>query len=85
LQDPPEFEELRAHFHVPIFAEGYGALGATQREILEVLEYLVEHPDACRHLEVETYTWDVLPDGLKSTLSESISRELGWLRKALKA
>jgi len=34
---------------------------------------------------VETYTWDVLPDGLKSTLSESISRELGWLRKALKA
>ncbi len=85
LNDPPDFEELRAHFHVPIFAAGYGALGSTQREILEVLEYLMEHPDACRHLEVETYTWDVLPAGLKSTLAASISRELNWLRKALKA
>ncbi|MBC2840217.1 metabolite traffic protein EboE [Robiginitalea sp. SC105] len=84
LAAPPEFGELRAHFHVPIFAEGYGVLGATQQEILEVLAYLAANP-VCRHLEVETYTWEVLPAGLKEDLAASISRELLWLRNALEA
>lgn len=71
------YNELRAHFHVPIFENQYGILGATQREILDVVAYLKVHPIS-RHLEVETYTWDVLP-GPKAPLAESISRELNWL------
>lgn len=83
LNDPPEFEELRAHYHVPIFVSGFGGLGATQAEILEVLKYLSRNP-ICRHLEVETYTWDVLPPGLKQELDQSIARELNWLKQALR-
>ncbi len=82
LENPGEFEELRAHYHVPIFTERYGLLEATQQEILEVLEYLKRHP-VCNHLEVETYTWEVLPPGLKEALPASISRELAWLQKHL--
>ena len=35
-------------------------------------------------LEVETYTWDVLPSDLKSTINDSIVRELNWVRGRLK-
>ena len=32
-----------------------------------------------RHFEIETYTWDVLPPGLKIDLLESIEREYRWV------
>ncbi|NQZ45020.1 MAG: metabolite traffic protein EboE [Flavobacteriaceae bacterium] len=75
-------KELRAHFHVPIFLEDFGMLGATQDQILETLDCLKDS-DICDHLEVETYTWDVLPDSLKFDLVDSIVRELDWLIKKL--
>ena len=31
------------------------------------------------YLEIETYTWDVLPPGLKAELGESIAREIDWV------
>ncbi|SFR49084.1 hypothetical protein SAMN04490243_2209 [Robiginitalea myxolifaciens] len=76
--------EFRAHFHVPIFASGYETLEATQNEIVEVLEYLKHHP-VTNHLEVETYTWEVLPAGLKENLQKSIVRELHWLKAQLQS
>ena len=82
LQKPGDFKELRAHFHVPIFTDHYGLLEATQPEILEVIEALKKNP-VSRHLEVETYTWEVLPEGLKEDLQTSIARELQWLKDAL--
>ncbi len=30
------------------------------------------------HLEIETYTWDVLPGALKTDLLDSIGREYAW-------
>ena len=84
FRDPPEFEELRAHFHVPVFTESYGLLEATQPEIIQVLDYLKAHP-VCKHLEVETYTWDVLPQGLKQGLAGDIARELNWLKTQLES
>ena len=35
------------------------------------------------HLEIETYTWDVLPAGLKLDLGESIAREYDWVLQAI--
>ena len=35
------------------------------------------------HLEIETYTWDVLPPGLKIDLGESIAREYDWVLQAI--
>ncbi|CAM4197126.1 metabolite traffic protein EboE [Zobellia roscoffensis] len=77
LEHKREFKELRAHFHVPIFLERFGALDSTQDHILKVMKYLKEHP-VSKHLEIETYTWDVLPSALKKDLSESIIREIDW-------
>ncbi|HLT51229.1 MAG TPA: metabolite traffic protein EboE [Arenibacter sp.] len=74
--------ELRAHFHVPIFLERYEQLYATQDQILKVLEYL-KKDQFSDTLEIETYTWDVLPADLKLELSESIIREINWLKNRL--
>ena len=32
-----------------------------------------------RHLEIETYTWDVLPPALKIDVVQSIAREYEWV------
>ncbi len=78
LKNKPDVEELRAHFHVPIFLESFEELYSTQDHILKVIAILREHLIS-EHLEVETYTWDVLPGYLKKDLSESIIREMNWL------
>ncbi|RTE53393.1 xylose isomerase [Arenibacter aquaticus] len=74
--------ELRAHFHVPIFLEKYGQLFSTQDQIIKVLEYLKNNKFSDQ-LEIETYTWDVLPQDLKAELSSSIVREIEWLKSKL--
>lgn len=75
--------EWRIHFHVPLFVEKYGQFFSTQPQIVEVLEYLKQNPALCKHLEVETYTWEVLPIDMQVRLDESISRELSWVLERL--
>lgn len=82
LASKPQFDELRAHFHVPVFLESFDRLFSTQDHILKVLSYIKEQP-VCRHLEVETYTWEVLPKHLKTELATSIARELNWVIQKL--
>jgi sugar phosphate isomerase/epimerase len=52
-------ERLRTHFHVPIAWDAPGALGSTRAALESALAAL---PRPLPLLEVETYTWDVLPD-----------------------
>ena len=60
-------------------------LGSTQKHLREVLA-LCRTQEVSPHLEVETYTWDVLPEGLKSSeLATDIVRELQWVRTELGA
>ncbi|ASV31435.1 metabolite traffic protein EboE [Maribacter cobaltidurans] len=82
LEKKNSAKELRAHFHVPIFLEQFEALYSTQDQILKTLEYLRTDPIS-EHLEIETYTWDVLPEALKENLSSSIIREINWLKSHL--
>ncbi|PIB27119.1 xylose isomerase [Maribacter sp. 4U21] len=82
LENKHSFKELRAHFHVPIFLEQFGALFSTQDHILKVITFLKENP-LTEHLEIETYTWDVLPVELKEDLASSIVREINWLKDRL--
>ncbi|NNF19833.1 MAG: metabolite traffic protein EboE [Flavobacteriaceae bacterium] len=82
LNQLTDFSELRAHFHVPIFLEEFGRLHSTQDQILEVLCYLRDNR-VTNQLEVETYTWEVLPDTLKIPLADSITRELQWLKEKM--
>jgi hypothetical protein len=71
--------EWRAHFHVPVFWKHYQQLHSTQTDIQEVLRLLAAAP-VTRYLEVETYTWGVLPLVLRQPLGTSIERELTWVQ-----
>ncbi len=82
LNKKNDFKEMRAHFHVPIFLEKFTELYSTQDHILKVLDYL-KLDKITNHLEIETYTWEVLPDALKLELTESIVREINWVKNAL--
>ena len=75
--------EWRIHFHVPIFLEEMQDLGTTQQFLKDVLAIHKASP-VTKQLEVETYTWDVLPDKYRSSgLSAAIARELAWVRDQL--
>jgi hypothetical protein len=76
--DNPEVNEWRAHFHVPVFEEDFGVLQSTQKDIEEVLR-LQKDNSFTNHLEVETYTWEVIPAALKLPLQQSVIRELQWI------
>ncbi|MDB5060232.1 MAG: xylose isomerase [Mucilaginibacter sp.] len=75
-------KEWRAHFHVPVFSQDFGLLQSTQADIINVLNIQAQNPFT-NHLEVETYTWEVLPDALKIPLNQSITRELEWVKHQL--
>lgn len=79
----PSVTEWRAHFHVPLFIENYGLLQSTQQDIQQVLA-IQQHQPFTHHLEIETYTWEVLPEGLKIPLAESIIREVEWVKEQLR-
>lgn len=78
-----EFVEWRTHFHVPIFLEKYNLLQSTQADIANVLQILKQNPQISKHLEVETYTWEVLPKDMKESMAISIQRELEWVMKQM--
>jgi hypothetical protein len=70
----------RVHFHVPLHRERLGAFRSTQAELARLLA--LELPTA--HLEVETYTWDVLPaEHREASVEAEIARELAWVVERL--
>lgn len=71
-------KEWRIHFHVPVFLSSYGNLESTQHDILQVLKY-IRKEKVTNHLEVETYTWEVLPEDIQLEIVDSIIRELEWV------
>jgi hypothetical protein len=81
--DPGGTREWRTHFHVPVFLDDLGEFRTTRSGIEVALRVHVETP-LSDHLEIETYTWDVLPAQLKTgDITDYVSRELEWLREAL--
>jgi hypothetical protein len=81
--DPSGRREWRTHFHVPVFLDGLGEFRTTRPGIEAALRVHAETP-LSDHLEIETYTWDVLPAHLKTgDVTDYVCRELEWLRDAL--
>jgi sugar phosphate isomerase/epimerase len=75
--------EWRVHFHVPVFRERFGAFEGTQEYVVELLR-LVRASDVSQHFEVETYTWDVLPEEFRREgIVVGIAREVEWAERAL--
>jgi hypothetical protein len=76
--------ELRAHFHVPLYLAGAGCLGSTVHDLTPAF-FKTALAAGIPHLEIETYTFDVLPPELRAvSVTDSIAREFGavsgWLR-----
>lgn len=72
-----DFKEIRAHYHVPVFISKFELLESTQKDIISTLKLWNKNP-FCNHLEIETYTWSVLPNKLQTNITDSIIRELKW-------
>jgi len=70
-----EAECWRIHFHVPVNADRVGPLGTTRAALREALS-TVAQLEYAPHLEIETYTWAVLPGDEKVDLVEGLSREV---------
>ena len=80
----PGAAEWRIHFHVPVFAPDLGGLSTTQPELLNTLDTLRARAFT-DHVEIETYTWEVLPPELRLDLPGSLLREFRWVLASLEA
>jgi sugar phosphate isomerase/epimerase len=81
--DQARGNEWRVHCHVPIFLDTLPDLATTQDFLREVLALHKKSPIS-RHLEVETYTFDVLPEELRRVdVATAVARELDWVKSAL--
>ncbi|MFS8974119.1 metabolite traffic protein EboE [Cupriavidus necator] len=75
-------DECRVHFHVPIFLAELGEVGTTRFFLEDCLPRLAPETP----LEVETYSFGVLPPALRlDSPGASIARELNWVRETLDA
>jgi hypothetical protein len=75
--------EWRVHCHVPVFLEHAGNISTTQSQLLQTLQGC-KSEGFSSHLEVETYTWDVLPAALKTdSKAQAIARELQFVHQVL--
>jgi sugar phosphate isomerase/epimerase len=82
LADLDTSSPWRVHFHVPVHRDDVGSFGTTQAAIEPVLRAALAGAGPLPHLEVETYTWSVLPAGERPEgdegLVDGIARELRW-------
>lgn len=75
-------QEWRIHFHVPLHCESSAAFDTTSDHMIGVLDLLQRNPKLCSHIEMETYTWEVLPPELKNrSVVEQIAHEYDWTLK----
>ena len=75
--------EWRTHFHVPVFLDDLGAFKTTRPSIEEALALHKANP-VSEQVEIETYTWDVLPDHLKTgNIVDYVVKELEWVKDQL--
>jgi len=77
--------EWRIHFHVPLHAPAVPPFENTNDHLRGALDFLAANPRLCSHLEMETYTWEVLPPELKSqNVVDQLAAEYAWTLARLK-
>lgn len=86
----PAQRPWRVHFHVPVHADPAPPLRSTRDHLADALDGLLGGPVArVDHVEVETYTWGVLPPGQRpgdeNALIDGIAGELTWVGDRLLA
>jgi sugar phosphate isomerase/epimerase len=79
----PGPREWRTHFHVPVFLDDLGDFRTTRFAIEDALKFHKANK-LSPHLEIETYTWDVLPEHLKTgDIVDYVEMELNWVKSQL--
>lgn len=79
-QKDPGPREWRTHFHVPVFLDDLGGAFGTTRFALEQALKMHKEKPLSGQLEIETYTWDVLPAHLKTgDIVDYVCREIEWV------
>jgi len=75
----PDIEELRVHFHVPLFANLEAPLESTVSALTPDFFHELRS-GAASHVEIETYTFDVLPPEIHpGDVVKSVAREYAWV------
>lgn len=78
-QAPSPGAEWRVHFHVPLQLQPTAELDTTADHVLDLLTLLQANPQLCSHLEMETYTWAVLPEPFRSRdVTDQLVAEYDW-------
>ena len=79
----PDVKFVRVHFHVPLFFGGAGPLQSTSAELTPAF-FQELRGGYCSHLEIETYTFNVLPPDVNpGDMVKSIAREYAWVLQRL--
>lgn len=72
-------DEWRVHFHIPLHARPTGNFRDTSSHVLGAMDWLAANPGACSHIEMETYTWEVLPEDMRSVaVEDQLVKEYDW-------
>ena len=80
--NPPEW---RIHFHVPLHCPPTPLFNTTADHLLGVMDALAADPTLCSHLEMETYTWEVMPPEMKNrSVVDQLVAEYEWTLKELR-
>ncbi len=69
----------RVHFHVPLHVAEVGGLPTTRPDVERFLRFVATLDDP-PVLELETYTWSVVP-GAAPDLADNVAAEIAWARE----
>jgi len=77
--EPRNLGEWRIHFHIPLHSTPTTYFDNTSDHILGLLQMLRDAPALCSHLEMETYTWEVMPPSMKNrNVVDQLVSEYEW-------
>jgi sugar phosphate isomerase/epimerase len=77
--------EWRIHFHIPLHCQPSGQFETTSDHLLGVMDQLKREPKLCSHIEMETYTWEVLPPEMKNRdVVDQLASEYDWTLRHLR-
>lgn len=78
-------EEWRVHFHIPLHARPSDGFEDTSDHLLGAMDWLATNPQRCQHIEMETYTWEVLPEAMRSaSVEDQLVKEYDWCLAEMK-
>lgn len=78
-------DEWRVHFHIPLHARPADGFGDTSDHLLGAMDWLAANQAKCSHIEMETYTWEVLPEAMRSaSVEDQLVKEYDWCLAEMK-